>query len=314
MSTVSVVIPTLNGGDLLVAVIRSVMTQNADFDYELVVIDSGSSDGTLDFLRAESQTSVLKLVEIEQSSFGHGKTRNLAVELTNSEFVAFITQDALPANSLWLRSLVAPFYTNETIAGCFGRHIAYPTASIKTKADLESFMAGFDKGPEVLNIKSLPQYSTDESIRQFAHFYSDNNSCLRRSVWSKIPCPDVEYGEDQIWARQILESGYSKAYASEAIVYHSHEYGIVEQYQRSRIDRRFWVTHFAYTSVMSYQSAVSLTFSEFRACSNWHKLKNSPLSLRAHCKTFLTTLARCLGEYHGYRDALKAYSRTKPTV
>lgn len=55
-------------------------------------------------------------------------------------------------------------------------------------------------------------------------FFSDNNSCIRRSVWEQYPYPEVEFAEDQIWMRQMIEKGYKKVYCPEATVYHSHNY------------------------------------------------------------------------------------------
>ncbi|MEJ8575004.1 glycosyltransferase family 2 protein, partial [Microbaculum marinum] len=77
------------------------------------------------------------------------------------------------------------------------------------------------------------RYESDPGWRQFLHFYSDNNSCLRRSVWEKIPYPDVEFAEDQIWAHRVIEAGYAKAYADDAVVRHSHDYGPLERFQRA---------------------------------------------------------------------------------
>ena len=71
-------------------------------------------------------------------------------------------------------------------------------------------------------------------------FYSDNNSCLRKSIWETLPLPDVVYGEDQLWAREILRKGYKKAYASTAVVRHSHEYGFRETVIRSNTEWHFY--------------------------------------------------------------------------
>ena len=65
------------------------------------------------------------------------------------------------------------------------------------------------------------------------HFFSDNNACIRRSVWQEIPYPDVDFAEDQIWAKKIIEAGYSKAYADDACVFHSHNYSLWQYLQRS---------------------------------------------------------------------------------
>ena len=68
--------------------------------------------------------------------------------------------------------------------------------------------------------------------RQYLAFFSDNNSCLRRSVWEQIPYDDVDYAEDQFWARKILEAGYGKVYCPFAGVYHSHNYPLTSYGKR----------------------------------------------------------------------------------
>ena len=47
---------------------------------------------------------------------------------------------------------------------------------------------------------------------------------MRRSIWEKYPYDNVDFAEDQFWARKIIELGYHKAYAADAPVYHSHNY------------------------------------------------------------------------------------------
>jgi len=79
---------------------------------------------------------------------------------------------------------------------------------------------------------------------KFCDFYSDNNSCLRKSIWRDIPYPEVEYGEDQAWAFKIIEKGYGKIYAPNAIVYHSHDYTPYEAMERAKTESWFFYTMF----------------------------------------------------------------------
>ncbi len=63
-------------------------------------------------------------------------------------------------------------------------------------------------------------------------FYSDNNSCMRRDIWEKYPYDDVNFAEDQIWAKKMIELGYKKLYCPYAGVYHSHNYELETYKQR----------------------------------------------------------------------------------
>jgi rhamnosyltransferase len=240
----AVVIPTKNAMRVLPPVIEKVLAQKTPWPFEVIVIDSGSSDGTKDYLRTLSR---VRLVEIAPEEFGHGKTRNLGIDLADADFVAFLTHDAEPVYENWLANLVAAAEQDTAIAGVFGRHLAYPTASPFTRNDLDRHFEGFLAHPLVVSRDlDAERYATDEGWRQMLHFYSDNNSLMRKSVWKDIPYPDVEFAEDQIWARSIIEAGYKKAYAPNAIVYHSHDYGVVEQLRRAFDESRNFTKYFGY--------------------------------------------------------------------
>lgn len=226
---VTVVIPTKNGGPLLGRVLSSVFSQQTPWAFEVLVVDSGSTDETLSVVRKYPQ---IRVIQIKPTDFGHGKTRNLAVAAAKGEYIAMITQDALPSSPSWLVELIKPAMEDDRVAGVFGRHIAYPESSVFTKYELEQHFAGFSRYP-VIELNDRQRYASDEGYRQLLYFFSDNNALLRRSVWERIPYPEVDFAEDQAWARRIVEAGYRKAYANDAAVYHSHEYGLWERLQRS---------------------------------------------------------------------------------
>lgn len=226
---VSVVIPTKNAGPQLRHVLNAVMAQQTSWIYEVLVIDSGSTDGTVDLVKKYS--SVI-LIEISASDFGHGKTRNYAISKTKGDYIAMLTQDAIPATHHWLTELVNAIEMDTRIAGVFGRHIAHSEASAFTHYELEQHFHGFSCDP-LVEMDDRIRYETDEGYRQFLYFFSDNNALLRRTVWQQIPYPNIEFAEDQAWARLIIEAGYRKSYAHNAVVSHSHEYGFFERLQRS---------------------------------------------------------------------------------
>lgn len=227
----SVVIPAKNPGPRFRRVLESVLEQKTPFDFEVLVVDSGSGDGTVEHVR---HTRGARLLEVAPESFGHGRTRNLAAAHCGGEFIAFLTHDAVPATRDWLSRLVAAVEQSPEIAGAFGRHVAHRDASSFTRRDLEAHFEGFLHHPLVLSRATDPaRYETDQGWRQLLHFYSDNNSCLRRSVWERIPYPDVDFAEDQIWAKTVIEAGYAKAYAPDAVVEHSHDYGFASQLRRA---------------------------------------------------------------------------------
>lgn len=296
----SVVIPAKNPGAVFRSVLDRVLAQDCPWPYEVLVIDSGSRDGTVDFVRSREG---VRLHEIAAEAFGHGRTRNLGVSLTGGEFVAFLTQDALPADRTWLAALVGAVEQAPDIAGAFGRHVAHGGADPFTARDLEAHFRAFREGPAVVSRATDPaRYAADPRWRQFLHFYSDNNSCLRRSVWEAIPYPDVEFAEDQIWAHRVIEAGYAKAYADAAVVCHSHDYGPLERFQRSFDESNAFRVLFGYA-----QCGTPLTAA--RAL-GWHLRRDIGFAWRngigvgATCGRIARTLAQVGGQMagsHGHR-------------
>jgi len=139
----SVIIPTKNPGPHFQKVLTAVLSQSTAFDYEVLVIDSGSTDGTLEYVKDHVDPRV-RLHRIEPAAFGHGRTRNLGVSMTSGQYAVLITHDAMPVNGHWLASMVATADSDPQIAGVFGRHIAYPDADPFTARELEMHFAGFD--------------------------------------------------------------------------------------------------------------------------------------------------------------------------
>ena len=235
---VTVVIPVYNGGTLLKAVVESCLAQDLDHAFELLLIDSGSSDGCL---KALPQDERLRIHRIQKEDFGHGRTRNLGVELARGEYVAFITQDAIPANRMWLMNLIAPLQSDPNVAGVFGCHIAHTDHGQLTAHDLDQHFNRwiFRSHRQPIELDAERQ-TANGVVSTHERFYSDNNSCLRKSIWKTLPLPDVVYGEDQLWAQEILRKGYKKAYASTAVVRHSHEYGFRETVVRANTEWHFY--------------------------------------------------------------------------
>lgn len=240
---VSVIILTKNPGQIFKEVLLAALGQETPWPYEVLVVDSGSSDGTIDFLR---QHPSVRLLEVKSSEFGHGRTRNFAVSMAKGQYAAMLTHDAKPLDSNWLFNLVRPLDGDPAVAGVFGRHKAYPEHSPYIKRDMELHFNGFLQWPAVMGIEDPERYAREQGYRQVLHFFSDNNACLRKEVWERIPYPDVNFAEDQLWAKAIIEAGYKRAYADDAVVYHSHDYSIKDTFRRSFDESRALKSLFGY--------------------------------------------------------------------
>ncbi|MCC1482854.1 glycosyltransferase [Roseibaca sp. Y0-43] len=240
-----VVIPTWNGMGEIEHVIDALRHQTYAKALQIHCIDSSSTDGTTDWLRAQSD---IALTVIPQSEFQHGRTRNLGASLGNAPLIGFLTQDAIPAGSNWADDLLRMMRHYPEAAGVFGRHIPYPHHCLYVRQEIDRHFANLAQRPLAVSRATDPARweSGDTSWRQFLHFYSDNNSAMRRSVWREIPYPEIDYGEDQVWARDVIEAGHTKLYAPTATVWHSHDYSPEESYARALIEGDFFYTQFGY--------------------------------------------------------------------
>ena len=244
-SIVSVVIPVYQGGSLLQEVLTKVQSQLLESPFEIVLIDSSSSDGIIEKYLGTPSISIYR---IPKKSFQHGRTRNLGVSLAQAPFVAFLTQDSIPVDDSWLANLIKPLQDCEDVACVFGKHIAHPRHPNYVDRWIKECFERFKARSLYSKSDFLNQYyQEDPSCRQFLHYYSDNNSCLRKSQWEEYPYHDVFFGEDQLWADWIIQADSVKAYANEACVYHSHDYTEEEEYERARTEAYFFAKYFGYS-------------------------------------------------------------------
>ena len=136
---ISVVIPVKDGGPDLDRCLAGIAAQQVDDDVEVVVVDSGSVDGSPERARAAGAL----VHEIPAEEFGHGRTRNLGVELAGGELVVFTSQDAVAADDHWLARLAAAARSGAEVAGAYGRQLPHPDARPP-----EVFFLDFLYGPE----------------------------------------------------------------------------------------------------------------------------------------------------------------------
>jgi len=246
----SVIIPTWNAGEVFKKVVKRLQEQKAPWEFEVLVLDSGSKDGTVEFVKENPD---IKLHIIPNSEFQHGRTRNLAISLTGGEYVAVLTQDALPVDEYWLYNMVTSLEHYPNAAGVFGKHFAWPDADPYTQRDLKNHFLGFEEHPYCVSKETdIAKWKSDDlGWKQFLHFYSDNNSMMRKSVWDKIPYPEVAFGEDQAWAWEIIKAGYQKVYCKQGAVYHSHDFDEGNVEKRAFEEAEFFRDEFGYTMIES---------------------------------------------------------------
>lgn len=224
----TVIIPVLNGELYLDRLLDGLERQLFDGSFEILVIDSGSTDRSLAIVRAHPS---VRLHEIPNSEFGHGTTRNLAARLARGRLLAYLTQDAIPENRGWLAAITAPLDTAGLDAvAVFGKQNPRPGCFPLQKYEIQAVFARFGTG--VTGYERGDREPTAAELDVLA-FYSDVNSATRRDfLLETIPYRDLSYSEDMAFARDLIEAGYRKAYSALAAVEHSNDLTLREYGKR----------------------------------------------------------------------------------
>ena len=225
---ISVIILTKDGEKCIGSVLEMVFRQEVNGDYEVIVIDSGSRDATLEIARHYPA----RIVKINPEESGHSRTRNLGVKLSKGLYVVFLTQDAVPTNNMWLKNLILPFERNSDISGVYSRQIpkrgCYPS-------EARDISAGAALVPKIKSINPGDAHQVEYLNRNIWKFitFSNISSAYRRDLLEKYPFKeDLLAVEDQEWAYRLIKNGYSIYYEPASCVYHSHNYTLKKLYAR----------------------------------------------------------------------------------
>ncbi len=220
---VTVVIPTYNAGESFRENAKMLLKQTAHIK-QVLIIDSSSSDNTV----AVCGDYGFDVEVIPQSDFGHGRTRQYALEKSDTDIVVFMTQDALLADEYAIEKLVNFLTSDDKMAAVCGKQLPYPnTGALGTFARLFNY-------PEKSRVNVFAARK-EKGIK--AAFLSDSFAAYKKSLLMKIGGfpKNVNFGEDMYVAAKFLMAGYKTGYCAEARVYHSHDYSIKQDYERSKM-------------------------------------------------------------------------------
>jgi len=235
MPDVTVAIPTRNGGPLLERTLQAIARQSTE--HELLVCDSHSSDGSAELARSYGA----RVIEIAPEHFTHGGARNLLMNEATGTHVAFLTQDAEPANERWLEHMLAGFQLAGDVGLVYGPYLPRPDAQPVVRLELERWFSSLapdgrsrvdrlsdDERPSGPGRPGLPALA----LIGARGFYTDANACLARAAWERVPFREAPYAEDRVLAIDMLRAGYAKAYVPGAAVLHSHAYTPTQELRR----------------------------------------------------------------------------------
>lgn len=216
---VGIFIPILNAEAELVTLLPLLQTLHPKPD-QVLFVDSSSTDNSRELIDRAGYTCKT----IRREDFGHGKTRNIALQEMEVDIIVYLTQDAIPQHPDLIAELTAPF-SNPNIAHTVARQLPHTDATLSAQ-----FSRNFNY-PSISyrhNLDDLEQ----KGIR--AIFTSNSCAAYRRSALAEIGgfVTGIPSNEDTVAVGKLLKAGYAMEYVAQAEVRHSHNYSLHEEFRR----------------------------------------------------------------------------------
>jgi rhamnosyltransferase len=230
---VSIIIPARNEAKNIGRCLDAIKRQETARPFEVIVVDSGSTDGTADIAAGYGA----HVIHIPAHEFDHGRTRNLGLMNSKGEYLITLVADAAPADGNWLEALIAPLEADPKVAGAYSRQVppddAHPLESHRLSTR-------FTARNEPI-VSKWPGDAEWEAMaperRMFLANFDDVSAVRRRSVWEKIPIAENYWGEDVDWSLKALKAGYRIVFAPESAVLHAHRPAILHAFRRAYVDQ-----------------------------------------------------------------------------
>jgi rhamnosyltransferase len=219
MVELSVLLLTKNGAHDLERLLPVIYGQKGIGTFEVIVVDSGSTDGTLELL----SRFPVRLEQISPDAFHHARTRNFAASLARGAILIFLSQDAIPTSETWLSTMISNF-VDPDVGAVYGRQLPKPGSSLERRDALDTVYG------EQLVVKD-PAHRNGMGYL-FYHF-SDVNAAIRGTVWQAVRFPEeLKVFEDLGIAKRILDSGWKIVYEPKSAVFHSHNHTTIGLFKR----------------------------------------------------------------------------------
>ncbi len=208
---VSIVLRSFNEAWALRSTLAALKAQTHR-NWELIVFDSGSSDGSVEIIR---QARPAHFVQMLPHEYRPGRVLNHGMELARHDRVIFLNADATPQGPGWLEPLVSAL-ADPGVAAAFGRQVPRPDCAAVFARDYERCFGG------------------SRESAHWEHFFSMASSGLRRDAWTRRGFLEtMQYSEDDEYTRWCRAAGYRVVYCPDSVVMHSHNYTPQQAYKRS---------------------------------------------------------------------------------
>lgn len=221
-ATVDVVIPAYHPGREFAELLSRLKNQNYPIS-RIIVMNTEREFWNTNW---ESISSNLEVHHLKKSEFDHGGTRKKAAALSDADFMVFMTQDAIPADSTLIANLLKPMIEEEKVCAAYARQLPRKNCSFT-----ESYTRLFNYPAEshVRTEADLSKYG----IKTF--FCSNVCAAYRKETYEKLGgfVEKTIFNEDMIYAGNLIHAGYAIAYAADAQVIHSHNYTCRQQFHRN---------------------------------------------------------------------------------
>lgn len=234
-------------------------------DWELIVIDSGSTDGSVGMIQ---QAQPAHFIQIQSSEYNPSKVMNHGMRLAGTPYGIFLNADATPQGPDWLAPLFEALQ-DEQVAAVFGRQIPRPDCEAVFACDYERCF-----GPQ-------------RESAHWDHFFSMVSSGLRKDIWSKQGFDEkLTYAEDDAYTRWCVAQGYKIVYCETSVAMHSHNYTVEQSLKRGYGDALAMANSGSIGSAQRsyFKTRVMGTLSDlrhdFRFCLHQKRLSEFPHAIR----------------------------------
>lgn len=215
---ISIIIPTLNGGSVFQQCLEGIARQKYMGEIELIVIDSGSTDGTVD--AARSAGAVVR--QIAREDFSHSGTRNTAAALAKFDNVILTVQDAIPVSENLIETMEKALRDYDVVAA-YGAQTPHDDADLYARFEVEQHREHLGSDVVIQHMESGGDLGSMPYERLIRSIRLDNVCAIYKAeVLRRYPFPDISFAEDMAWAFNVIKNGFAILYHPDIIVKHSH--------------------------------------------------------------------------------------------